>query len=624
MKLLLINPRFPESFWSFKWTLDTIIPTNKRTVNPPLGLATLAALCPEDWEVEIVDENVESIPLEPEADIIGICGMGIQFNRQKELLGYYRGKGYFVVAGGSYASLCPELYEDIADTVIAGEAEYIWKEFCGDFTSGDHRKLYHETGEVDLADSPVPRFDLLKLDRYQAVSLQFSRGCPFRCEFCDIIVMFGRKPRTKKLEQVGRELDLLRELGIDNVFFVDDNLIGNKPVAKKLLTYLAQYQKEHNFRFQFGTEASLNMAQDSELLRMFREAHFEWVFVGIESPDEESLKETLKFQNTREDILTSIQKIYSNGIEVLAGFIIGFDNDTYEVFDKQYNFIQKSGIQASMIGLLTAIPKTPLYERLQKEGRVRKDAENTDNTKLKTNIIPLQMEYERMIDGYRDLYFRLLDDRSISERVSSKLSHLGSPVYKTIYTPSQQITILKRFFLHGLLPGGISRFFHFARSLPFIKPSLIPLVIKDWTIALSMRDYIERHFITENDDRYKYAGSYAGRIKRSLHSYISSGLLEVSLRQAQTKASDICISMKGLLDREFYNSAGQHIEELLQNSASSVTLDVRAFHESQSEHFKHFLNRLSRYGDRIYIRIDGELRRSVEVDSSVFNLVLDT
>ena len=173
-----------------------------------------------------MDENIESLPLQPAADIIGICGMGVQLDRQKELLAYYRTKGYFVVAGGSYASLCPEEYASVADTVISGEAEYIWPEFCRDFEAGVQRTLYTEGGEVNLADSPVPRFDLLQLDKYQATSLQFSRGCPFRCEFCDIIVMFGRKPRTKSLAQVERELDELRTRGVRNVFFVDDILFG--------------------------------------------------------------------------------------------------------------------------------------------------------------------------------------------------------------------------------------------------------------------------------------------------------------------------------------------------------------------------------------------------------------
>ena len=194
VRLLLINPRFPESFWSFRWALNKILP-GKRALNPPLGLATLAALCPPNWDVTVVDENIESIPLEPQADIVGVCGMAVQLTRQSELLNYYRKRGHYVVAGGSYASLCPERLEALADSVVSGEAEYIWPAFCRDFMAGAPQRLYQESGTVDLADSPTPRFDLLQLDKYLSVSLQFSRGCPYRCEFCDIIVMFGRQDR---------------------------------------------------------------------------------------------------------------------------------------------------------------------------------------------------------------------------------------------------------------------------------------------------------------------------------------------------------------------------------------------------------------------------------------------
>jgi hypothetical protein len=237
MRLLLINPRFPESLWSFRWAIEEVL-VDTRALNPPLELATLAALCPPHWDARIVDENVEPFPLEPEADLIGICGMGVQFARQKLLLGYYRSRGSFVVAGGSYASLCPEKYSTAAHTVVAGESEYIWPQFCADFERGAAKALYREAGTVELTDSPTPRFDLLKLDRYNNATLQFSRGCPYRCDFCDIIVMFGRKPRCKSPKQAERELDALRRLGARNVFFVDDNLIGNRPFAKRLLRTL--------------------------------------------------------------------------------------------------------------------------------------------------------------------------------------------------------------------------------------------------------------------------------------------------------------------------------------------------------------------------------------------------
>jgi radical SAM superfamily enzyme YgiQ (UPF0313 family) len=623
MKLLLINPRFPESFWSFKWAVDNIMPNDIRTINPPLGLATLAALTPQDWEIEIIDENIETIPIKPDADIIGICGMGVQFKRQSELLTFYRNQGHFVVAGGSYASLCPEYYETLADVVVSGEAEYIWKEFCSDFEAGKHRALYQETGEVSLEDSPTPRFDLLTIDKYQAVSLQFSRGCPYRCEFCDIIVMFGRKPRIKSFEQVGRELDKLRELNVTNVFFVDDNLIGNKPQAKKLMSYLRDYQTEHNYEFLFGTEASLNLAQDDELLQLFTEANFGWVFIGIESPDEESLKETLKFQNMRSDILSSIHHVYSYGIEVLAGFIIGFDNDTVKTFDLQYNFIQNSGIQAAMIGLLTAVPKTPLYERLEKEGRLIKEASGTDNTKLGTNLIPKQMSYEEMVEGYHDLYYRLLDDKTIADRINNKMKYLKNPIFKSTYTLKDQAGAFGKFMKNGILKGGPKRIYHFLRTIPFTNPKQIPIVIQDWTVGIAMKDYVDRHFIREFEENNVLAESYSESIEKSFQPYMNKGSLEVSLSRVKNTAANLSISIKGIIDHDFFENVAPHLENVLQNTSSSITLNIEHFHETQRQHMNRLFKRLSRYGDRIYIAVHEKLRDKVNIDSSVFNLVLE-
>jgi len=428
MRLLLVNPKYPESFWSFKWAVEDVLP-DKRAVNPPLGLATLAALCPPSWEVTIVDENVEPLPMSPEADVVGVCGMGVQFERQCELLRHYRARGHYVVAGGSFASLCPERFTTIADTVVAGEAEYIWPRFCADFENHCASGLYREQGVVALADSPTPRYDLLKLDRYSTATIQFSRGCPFRCEFCDIIVMFGRKPRHKTLEQVERELDELRLAGARNVFFVDDNLIGNRKVAKALLEWLVGYQARQKEPLRLGTEASINLAQDPELLGLMRAAGFGWVFVGIESPDPATLKAANKSQNTHEDVLTSIRRIYGAGIDVLGGFIVGFDEDTLATFDAQYRFIMKSGIQAAMVGLLTALPRTPLYERLEREGRLRPTTDEGDNTKLATNVVPKRMQYDAMVEAYKRLYQRLFTDRSIALRIRNKLRYLRDPVY---------------------------------------------------------------------------------------------------------------------------------------------------------------------------------------------------
>jgi len=621
MRLLLINPRSPESFWSLKWVADVVFP-DKRAVNPPLGLATLAALCPEGWEVSIVDENIESIPLDPRADIIGICGMGVQFTRQSELLTYYRNKGFYVVAGGSYASLCPELYAPLADTVVAGEAEYTWSEFCKDFESGKPKQLYRESGGVSLTDSPVPRFDLLQLAKYQAVGLQFSRGCPFRCEFCDIIVMFGRRPRTKSVEQVGKELDLLRTLNVHNAFFVDDNFIGNKRAAKELLEFLGNYQREHDYQFRFGTEASINLAHDDELLGLFRQANFAWVFIGIETPDEASLRETGKFQNTRQDMLSSIRHIYSHGIDVLGGFIVGFDNDTIDTFDRQYEFIMQSGIQTAMVGLLTALPRTPLYERLQDEGRLIAGASDVENTRLTTNIIPKRMGYDELVGGYRTLQRRLVRYGNIAGRIKNKIRYLTNPPVRRDWSPAERLRILGRV-IRGLLSGGVVRVFHFCRSIPLSRPKLIPLVVQDWVVGLAMRDYVNRHFVGKVARVRLLDEGYFTSIEKVFRRYVRKGALNVSLEEVKNAGANLSLSLKAGLDRRFFARAARHLEEVLADTTSSITLHIEELNAAQRRHLKRMLNRLSRYGDRMYIGVREELREMIEIDWSAFRLVLE-
>jgi radical SAM superfamily enzyme YgiQ (UPF0313 family) len=618
MRLLLINPKYPESFWSFKWAVDGILPS-KRAINPPLGLATLAALCPPSWDVQIVDENIESVPLAPDVDLVGVCGMGVQFQRQSELLRYYRDRKYPVVAGGSFASLCPERYVAFADTVVAGEAEYTWPRFCAHFEDGSARPMYRETGVVALADSPTPRFDLLKLDRYSTATMQFSRGCPYLCEFCDIIVMFGRKPRTKTVPQIERELDALRAVGATNVFFVDDNLIGNRAVAKDLLRGLIDYQARHRYRFRFGTEASINLAQDAELMQLMRDANFGWVFIGIESSDPQTLKDTRKTQNTRQDVLQSIRTIYGYGIDVLGGFIVGFDNDTLESFETQYRFIMESGIQAAMVGLLTALPRTPLYERLEREGRLRLDIDVADNTKLSTNVIPKKLGYDEMIGAYKELYRRLLTDRAIADRIRNKLRHLGPPVYEGEYPPLQRVGIVLRLLAKGIAPGGLPRVHHFLRSVPWRAPDKLPLAIVDWIAGLAMRDYVRRHFEPAGLRAPAPVERRLATMRAFVAEQVRIGRVSLVARAARIELS---LSFDATAGHRFFRRLGRHLDRLLRFQGTTLTLNVDALPAGEVPDLERLLARLARHGDRVFVLLGERLQRLVQVDSSRFNLVL--
>lgn len=496
VRLLLIQPRFHESFWSFSWVLERIW-TERDHLVAPLGLASVAALTPPDWEVRIIDENIEPIDWSYPADIVGVGGMTRQFSRQAAILTRFRELGVYTVAGGNHASLLPEEYQNLADTVVAGEAEQSWPQFCADFEAGKARPLYQETGNIELRHCPVPRFDLLRGEKYLLQAMQFSRGCPYRCEFCDIIVVYGRKPRTKSLEQIEAELDRLRSLKLKNVFFVDDNLIGNKPKCKELLRFLADYQIRHGYWFHFNTQVTINLSDDPELLELFHRANFRVFFFGIETPNEEALKETLKYQNTRSNMLSGLQRMVAHGFDVQAGFIVGFDADDSEVFEQQYRFIQDAGITTPMVGLLHAIPRTPLWTRLHQEGRlVDLPRDQADNTGDQTNIVPLQMTREQLSGGYARLLHRLFDDQAIYERLCNKLGRLQNwlPVY---YLSQREIVLIGlRFLLEAVFKGGPRRWYYFLRSIPLSRwqTGRLEALVLGWIVSLSIQDYVRRKF----------------------------------------------------------------------------------------------------------------------------------
>jgi radical SAM superfamily enzyme YgiQ (UPF0313 family) len=379
LKVLMVWPRFPPSFWGFEGVLDMI---PEKAMTPPLGLITVAALCPATWSLRLIDRAVEELRDEDLrwADLVMVSAMHAQRADAVAVLARARSLGRRTFIGGPWASSEPELLLKEADHVLAGEAEEVFAEIAVALETGAARRLYRVSDKPDMTRSPIPRYDLLRLDKYTSMPVQFSRGCPFQCEFCDIITIYGRRPRMKSTAQLIEELDTLRRLDWRNeVFIVDDNFIGNSREALLLARGLAVWQKRHRRPFSFYTEASIDLADRPELLRAMVEANFMYVFIGIETPSGEALKESKKFQNLRKDNVQQIRVIQEAGLWVLGGFIVGFDSDDESIFSRQLEFIEKTAIAWAMAGVLQAPPTTALYDRMKKEGRLFESSQATSN-----------------------------------------------------------------------------------------------------------------------------------------------------------------------------------------------------------------------------------------------------
>lgn len=420
MKICLIAPRNPETFWTFDRILSIL---KKRSVFPNLALPTVAALTPSEHSVRIVDENVEPIDFEIDADVVGITGYIVHRTRMEEIAREFRRRGKLVAVGGPYASLCPEEVAPWADVVFVGEAEPTWERFLRDRQAGECSAVYRTDGAADVRKSPCPRFEALKLDRYRAATAQFSRGCPYNCEFCDVTLLYGRRPRTKEVAQFLAEIDALHRLGVKNVFVTDDNFIGNRKEAKDLLRAIVAWQQEHDYPLEFLTQASLNAADDSELLDLLRRANFTSLFVGIESPRAASLEEANKAHNLKRNMVAAVHRIQSSGIDVMAGMIVGFDHDDPSIFDEHLRFAEEAGISISMTGLLNAIPGTALYRRLGSAGRLI-EGEAGDQFRF-TNVVPSRMSKRELYEGYRRLLRRLYAYRSFRRRALGALSRIA-------------------------------------------------------------------------------------------------------------------------------------------------------------------------------------------------------
>jgi radical SAM superfamily enzyme YgiQ (UPF0313 family) len=418
LKICLINPKFDPSYWGYDYALP-LYPGNRKCTMITGALPALAGLVP-DHDCTLLDENVEDLDFEflRQFDFVGVTGMIVQIDRMKEILLKLKEMKIFTVVGGAYASVNEAYFDGLCDVLFTGEAETTWPDFVEKFAkSEDHEIFYKQAEQTDMKTVPRPRFDLLKVDRYATGALQFSRGCPFQCEFCDIIVTFGRNPRYKDPEQVMLELQDMREAGFFSCFIVDDNFIGNSKAAKELLRLIIPWQEENGYSLRLMTEASVNLADDAELLDLMYRANFRSVFIGIETPRMASLIETKKFQNTRGDSMEDkLARIQNAGLDISAGFIVGFDADDKLIFEDQYRFIQDNGIMLAMVGVLGAIPKTPLYERLEKEGRLYLDDPNC-------NFVPKQMTREELKEGYWELLKRLYAPEAFLDRHFAVYKH---------------------------------------------------------------------------------------------------------------------------------------------------------------------------------------------------------
>lgn len=440
MNILMVYPRFPDTYWSFSHALRFV---GKAASSPPLGLITVSALLPQEWEKRLVDVNIS--PLRQAdiewADMVMISAMIVQRDSARQIITRCKAEGKLVAAGGPLFTAEPEKFPEV-DYLILNEAEITLPQFLEDLARGSAKHIYSSDEFPEITTTPVPDWGLLDLKKYDSMSIQYSRGCPFNCEFCDVTALFGHRPRTKGVNQIIAELDALYARGWRrNIFFVDDNFIGNKrKIKEEVLPALIEWRKGKKGCL-FITEASINLADDGELVDLMVKAGFLSVFIGIETPDEDSLKECHKAQNRNRDLISDIQKLQRAGLQVMGGFIVGFDNDTPSIFQRQIDFIQKSGIITAMVGLLNALPGTALYERLEEEGRILVESSG-DNVDGGTNFIT-RMDANLLRKGYRRILTSIYSPKLFYQRVKTFL-RVFQPVRPSVTLEIQEVLALFR------------------------------------------------------------------------------------------------------------------------------------------------------------------------------------
>jgi len=452
MKILFVYPKYPDTFWSFKYALKFVF---KKASNPPLGLLTVATMLPKEWQKRLVDMNVTSLKDKDIrwADFVFISAMSVQKKSVKEVIARCKRAGVKIVAGGPLFTSNYEEFEEV-DHLVLNEAEITLPVFLEDLKNGCAKHIYTSASDrqagkqwADMKKTPIPLWELVDIKKYASMSIQYSRGCPFNCEFCDITLLYGHRPRTKDKKQIIAELEDLYLRGWrGGVFFVDDNFIGNKRKLKtEVLPAMIDWMEKRKYPFDFITQTSIDLVDDEELMKLMVKAGFNTVFVGIETPDEKSLTECAKFQNKNHNLIASVKKIQKFGLQVEGGFIVGFDNDPISIFERQIEFIQKSGIVTAMVGLLNALRGTKLYQRLKKENRLLKD-DSGDNTDCSINFIP-KMDYKVLIDGYKKILSTIYSPRHYYKRVREFLKE---------YRPLRKVHFR----------------FHFSRFMAFIRSIL--------------------------------------------------------------------------------------------------------------------------------------------------------
>ncbi len=477
MKVLLVYPGYPDTFWSFRHALKFV---SRKAAYPPLGLLTIAAMLPEEWQKKLVDMNVTALNNRDIewADYVFLSAMAVQRDSALEVIARCRRMGKKIVAGGPLFTTGYEEFVDTVDHLVLGEAEETLPLFLRDLERGCPERLYQPGKYPDISTSPIPLWRLVEMKNYSAMSVQYSRGCPFNCEFCDVTVLNGHMPRTKSKGQLLKEFDVLYELGWrGSVFLVDDNFIGNKRKLKaEILPAIADWMKRKRYPFTLLTQASVNLADDEELIRLMVAANFTSVFIGIETVNQDSLAECGKVQNRDRDLIEAVRRLQRQGLQVQGGFILGFDSDPPSIFESIINFIQRSGIVTAMVGLLNAPPGTRLYRRLQKEGRLLARFSG-DNTDCSTNLIP-KMGYTTLTNGYRKVVETIYSGKHYYERVKTFLREYQPPKIRISHFSFEHVkAFLKSLWLLGIKEKGRRFYWRLLTWTLFRRPRLFPLSV---------------------------------------------------------------------------------------------------------------------------------------------------